>query len=86
MQSRADGMTAVADGIPAAQGLAGPGQGASAGLTRLRPFWSLRPVPMHSRQTTHLPSWSGAVPADHQVHPDPAQTGHRSFSAICLSL
>ncbi len=59
--------------------------GASVGFCRLRPFLSVRPVPMHTRQTTHLPSAAGSPPPDHQVQPDPLQVEHRSFSAICRS-
>jgi hypothetical protein len=44
----------------------------------------MRPVPMQSRQTIHLPSSGGS--ADHQVQPAPEQTGQRSFSAILRSV
>jgi hypothetical protein len=49
----------------------------------LRPCWSLRPVPMHSRHTTHLPSASAS--ADHHVQPAPWHNWQRSFSTICRS-
>jgi hypothetical protein len=54
----------------------------SSGLSRLRPLWSVRPVPMHSRHTIHLPSGS----ASNHVQPAPAQVEHRSFSGISRSL
>lgn len=60
--------------------------GGSVGFCRLRPFWSVRPVPMHSRHTTHLPSCGGSTTGAHQVHPDPLHIEHRAFSGICLSL
>jgi hypothetical protein len=56
----------------------------SSGFCRLRPFMSVRPVPRHSRQMTHLGS-SGASGADHCVHPDPPQIEQRAFSGISLS-
>jgi hypothetical protein len=55
--------------------------GGASGIRRFRPLWSLRPVPMHSRQTTHLASWPGSAAAD-GVQPAPAHVGHRSASAM----
>jgi hypothetical protein len=55
----------------------------SSGFWRLRPFWSVRPVPMHSRHTIQRPS--GSSWGDHHFHPAPAHALQRSFSGICLS-
>src|SRR5271154_689571 len=61
--------------------------GGSTGTRRLRPLWSARPVPMHSRHTIHLPFSAGVAPSlVHHVHPAPLHAEHRSFSSILLSL
>src|SRR5438309_3148670 len=44
----------------------------SSGLNRLRPFLSVRPVPLHSRHTTHLAD-GGSSSRGHEVHTDPLQ-------------
>src|SRR5205823_2408054 len=56
-------------------------QPSSPGFDRLRPFMSVRPVPLHSRHTTHLAD-GGTSSTGHKVHPDPLQLEQRSFSAM----
>jgi hypothetical protein len=54
------------------------------GILRLRPVWSARPVPMHSRQTTHLAP-PGAPEVD-GTQPTPSHVVHWSFASILRSL
>ena len=44
----------------------------------------MRPVPLHSRQTTHLAD-GGNSSAGHKVHPEPLQVEQRSLSGIWRS-